>query len=153
MLIAYRECQGAFLTPRHSKILPKWWTDRHVNRKSNKLDAVLKDLIRQEFDRKAQGKSQSRSAMALSLSDLDTLTPQVLQQTSDTLRGFLFAGHDTTSILMQWAFYELGRRPSSLQALRDELDEVFGTDPHPAAVREKILAPGGEKLMTRLPCE
>lgn len=153
MLIAYRECQGAFLTPRQHWILPKWWMDRHVNRKSAKLDAVLKGLIREEFNRKVQGQSRGRSAMALSLSDVDVLTPQILQQTSDTLRGFLFAGHDTTSILMQWAFYELGRRPSALQALREELDEVFGTDPSPAAVREKILAPGGEKLMTRLPCK
>lgn len=153
MLIAYRECQVAFLTPRHSKIYPKWWMDRHVNRKSAKLDQVLKGLIRDEFNRKSQGLSTGRSAMALSLADVDVLTPAILQQTSDTLRGFLFAGHDTTSILMQWAFYELGRRPAALQALRDELDEVFGPDPTFAAVKEKIVAPGGEKLMTRLPCK
>lgn len=127
--------------------------DRHVNRKSARLDAVLKGLIRDEFARKVAGAVTGRSAMALSLADVDTLTPQILQQTSDTLRGFLFAGHDTTSILMQWAFYELGRRPSALRALRAELDDVFGPDPHPAAVRDKILAPGGEKLMTRLPCK
>lgn len=126
--------------------------DRHVNAKSKKLDSVLKGLIREEFDRKVQGASKSRSAMALSLQDVEVLTPQILQQTSDTLRGFLFAGHDTTSILMQWAYYELGRCPSALKTLRDELDEVFGDDPSPAAVKEKLLAPGGEKLMTRLPC-
>lgn len=126
--------------------------DRHVNAKSKKLDSVLKGLIREEFDRKVQGASKSRSAMALSLQDVEVLTPQILQQTSDTLRGFLFAGHDTTSILMQWAYYELGRCPSALKTLREELDEVFGDDPHPSAVVEKLLAPGGEKLMTRLPC-
>lgn len=126
--------------------------DRHVNAKSKKLDSVLKGLIREEFDRKVQGASKSRSAMALSLQDVEVLTPQILQQTSDTLRGFLFAGHDTTSILMQWAYYELGRCPSALKTLRDELDEVFGDDPRPSAVKEKLLAPGGEKLMTRLPC-
>lgn len=152
VLIAYRECQAAFLTPRFSKVYPKWWMDRHVNAKSKKLDSVLKGLIREEFERKVQGASKSRSAMALSLQDVEVLTPQILQQTSDTLRGFLFAGHDTTSILMQWAYYELGRCPSALKTLRDELDEVFGDDPSPAAVKEKLLAPGGEKLMTRLPC-
>ncbi|CAN8095101.1 unnamed protein product [Discula destructiva] len=151
VLIAYRECQGAFLTPRFSKVYPKWWMDRHVNAKSKKLDSVLKNLIREEFDRKIQGATKSRSAMALSLQHVEDLTPQILQQTSDTLRGFLFAGHDTTSILMQWAFYELGRCPHALRTLRDELDGVFGDDPHPAAVRDKLLAPGGEKLLTRLP--
>lgn len=89
--------------------------------------------------------------MTLSLQDVETLTPQILQQTSDTLRGFLFAGHDTTSILMQWAYYELLRCPRALKALQDELDEVFDSDPNPSAVTEKLLAPGGEKLMTRLP--
>lgn len=153
VLTSYRECQQAFLTRKHSKILPKWWMDRDLNVRSKKLDRVLKDLIQEEFRKKTRSESTSRSAMALSLQDVETLTPQILQQTSDTLRGFLFAGHDTTSILMQWAFYELLRCPRSLEALRDELDEVFGPDPHPSAVREKLLTAGGEKLMTRLPCE
>lgn len=153
VLTSYRECQQEFLHRKHSKILPKWWTDRELNARSKRLDRVLKDLIQEEFRQKARGESTSRSAMALSLHDVETLTPQILQQTSDTLRGFLFAGHDTTSILMQWAFYELMRCPRALATLRDELDEVFGSDPHPSAVRERLLTPGGEKLMTRLPCE
>lgn len=152
-MTSYRECQQAFLTRKHSTILPKWWTDRELNARSKKLDSVLKDLIREEFRKKAKGESTSRCAMALSLQDVQDLTPQILQQTSDTLRGFLFAGHDTTSILMQWAFYELTRCPRALKTLRSELDEVFGSDPHPSTVRERLLIPGGEKLMTRLPCE
>lgn len=89
---------------------------------------------------------------ALSLQGIDKLTPQILQQTSDTIRGFLFAGHDTTSILMQWAFYELSRRPASQKALRDELDEVLGPDPSPSAVSDKLLGPDAGKLVARLTC-
>lgn len=152
VLVAYRECQAKFFALRFSGILPQWWRDRHVNAASKKLDGVLKALIREEFRRKTLGASTSRSAMALSLQDVEDLTPQILQGTSDTLRGFLFAGHDTTSILMQWAYYELGRCPRAMKTLREELDGVFGEDPRYEAVREKISSPGGEKLMTRLPC-
>ncbi|KAK2602743.1 hypothetical protein N8I77_009251 [Diaporthe amygdali] len=151
VLTAYRECQLAFITARPSKLpLPKWWVGRHIRRLSNKLDDVLKDVIRQGYSRVLAGDVNSRSVMALSLQGIDKLTPQILQQTSDTIRGFLFAGHDTTSILMQWAFYELSRRPVSQKALRDELDEVLGPDPSPSAVSDKLLGPDAGMLVARL---
>ncbi|KAG8412485.1 hypothetical protein J3459_015949 [Metarhizium acridum] len=67
-----------------------------------------------------------------------------------TPMGFLFAGHDTTSTLMSWAFYELSRTPHALRAVRAELDDLFGTDPDPAAVRATLLAPGGKSCLHRM---
>lgn len=64
VLTAYRECQLAFITARPSKLpLPKWWVGRHIRRLSNKLDDVLKDVIRQGYSRVLAGDVNSRSVM------------------------------------------------------------------------------------------
>ncbi|RAH81452.1 cytochrome P450 monooxygenase, partial [Aspergillus japonicus CBS 114.51] len=92
--------------------------------------------------------SSSRSVLALSLHDTDHLTPQTIRETADQLKSFLFAGHDTTSILLQWTFYELSRTPRVLKAVRRELDAIFGkeTAASPTKVAEMLRARGDEYL-------
>lgn len=115
-------------------------------RLANRLDKILKSIVQHEYAAQASSSSSSssltsRSVLALSLNGITALTPDLLQQTSDNLRVFLFAGHDTTSILMQWALYELSRSPTQRAALIAELDAVFGADDiSPAAIRTKLLA-------------
>jgi cytochrome P450 len=46
----------------------------------------------------------------------------------DALVPVMFAGHQTTSIALSWALYELGRHPAVLARLREELD-ALGADP------------------------
>ncbi|KAF2723236.1 cytochrome P450 [Polychaeton citri CBS 116435] len=41
---------------------------------------------------------------------------------------FIFAGHDTTSATICYAYYYLSKNPHSLAKMREELDEVFGKD-------------------------
>ncbi|KAF1960467.1 cytochrome P450 52A11 [Byssothecium circinans] len=126
--------------------------EREIRYLDKKLDRILKEKIKEQHkELLAGGNTASRSVAALSLHGIDKLTPAILQQTSDTLRGFLFAGHDTTSILLQWCFYELHRRPASAKDLKDELDNVFGTDTNPKAVIEQLRAPEAGKLLARLP--
>ena len=43
------------------------------------------------------------------------------------IRTFIFAGHDTTSSVISYAFYLLSKNPSCLAKLRKEHDEVLGT--------------------------
>jgi retinoid hydroxylase len=43
--------------------------------------------------------------------------------------GFLFAAHETTSSLMNWLIFELGNRPEWRQKLRDEQQQVLGSEP------------------------
>ncbi|GIK05317.1 hypothetical protein Aspvir_009423 [Aspergillus viridinutans] len=120
---------------------------------ARRLDAIIKNHIKRKFAdlREAStNKKKSRSVLALSLQDIEQLDALVLDQTCDQLKTFLFAGHDTTSILLQWAFYELSRTPRVLESIRRELDNVFGPDPSPAAVRDKLLAPNGGELLTKL---
>ncbi len=62
----------------------------------------------------------------------------------------MFAGHDTTSILLAWSVYEVFRTPRVLAALRAELDAIFGGDPDPTAIRDKLLSADGEDLIKRM---
>lgn len=107
----------------------------HRRNVTQRLEALLKDRIQRKFTEKTQSAEKagkkSRSILSLSLQDIDQLTPQVLDQTCDQLKTFLFAGHDTTSILLQWSLYELSRTPRALNAIRTELDQIFGSDPSP----------------------
>lgn len=129
--------------------------ERDIRSKDKKLDSILKAEIKRQHRSLLSGstdtKTKNRSVATLSLHGVDELTPQILQQTSDTLRGFLFAGHDTTSILLQWAFYELHIHPSAAQALKRELDSVFGTQPHPSAVANALREQDAGGLLNRLP--
>lgn len=138
-----------------------WRKDRRRAQLARQIEGLMKTIVRNEYARVAAPSAASaaaagdgrgsRSVLALSLQGTEELTPDLLQQTSDNLRVFMFAGHDTTSILMQWALYELTRAPRQRRALIGELDELFGADPDPEAVGARLLAPGGAELLNQMP--
>jgi len=126
--------------------LPWWLTPKKVWRRSglaSQVCAVLSQLVRAkhaELQTEKASSKPARSVLSLSLKDVDVLTPKAVDETVDQLRTFLFAGHDTTSILISWALYELSRTPRALAAVRAELDTVLGADAtDPPAVRARIL--------------
>ncbi|KAL0939601.1 cytochrome p450 [Colletotrichum truncatum] len=155
VLTTYRALSHAYIKRQEGKHwLRTYFTEneRTIRRLDKELDTILKEeIVRQHKAFKAGDVTASRSVAALSLHGIDQLTPEILQQTSDTCRGFLFAGHDTTSILLQWCFYELHRRPASALALKEELDEVFGSDPNPKSVIDQLSGHEAGKLLARLP--
>ncbi|KAI1208156.1 cytochrome P450 [Annulohypoxylon truncatum] len=134
--------------------LPWWivpWTTMKRNQLARRIDVLIKDMIQQKYTQlkeEAEG-NRSRSIVALSFQDTEALTPQLLSETSDQVRSFLFAGHDTNTSMLQWAFYELSRTPRALKAVRDELDEVLGPQTDPRTICT-TLAQEGEHLMSRM---
>lgn len=115
---------------------------------SIQADAAIKRCIKEKFgeikDAQSSNKrsSKDRSVLALALKDVDVLTSDNLQSCADQVKTFLFAGHDTTSILLQWLFYALSIHPKCLDAIRAEHDAVFGDrDP-----REVFLSKPDETL-------
>jgi cytochrome P450 len=138
--------------------LPWWMYPRREWRRyrlGNQVDRHLEAMIRakhaeQQQQQQQAGKAKPRDILSLSLQGSEQLTPSLLVETRDQIKTFLFAGHDTTGILLAWLFYELSRSPRVLKAVRDELDELFGPDSDPAAVREKLLGPNGEELIHRM---
>ena len=130
-----------------------WWCTPLQELKRYRLASWAKQHLRtMVHQRHSEGRrgNASRSILSMSLQDIETLTPAIVDVTCDQLTSFLFAGHDTTSTLMSWAFYELSRTPHALRAVRSELDHLFGPDSSPQAVRARLLAPGGEELIHRM---
>lgn len=145
------------------KLQPPWWLKPlvHLRRRrlGGKISRSLRHIVRRNFEElrsEDQGKAShdtARTILALSLEEIESLTPQLLEETCDQLKTFLFAGHDTTSTTVVWSIYELIRTPHALKAVRDELDALFGPGTGArgsASVQEKLLAPGGGDLIHRM---
>lgn len=133
------------------------WVTRYRRHVVRKLDLLIKEHIRQTHAERTEQSTagykpdtRSRSVLSLSLCDIGELTPDILDQICDQLKTFLFAGHDTTSVLLQWAFYELSRTPRALNAIRRELDEIFGSGQTPEKVQGMLLSGHGEALLSRM---
>ncbi|KAJ8122726.1 hypothetical protein ONZ43_g1147 [Nemania bipapillata] len=126
----------------------KEWRRRQL---ANRVRKRLTSIVQHAYGNRKHQSVKSRSILSLSLEDnTSTIPDRVINEACDQLSTFLFAGHDTTSILLSWMFYELGRTPHAMQALRDELDNIFGPDPSPYIVRDKLLSDGGQELLNRM---
>ncbi|KAI0107469.1 cytochrome P450 [Nemania sp. FL0031] len=141
-----------------------WWVVPLTTLKRYRLAKRIDVLIRQEIQQKyTEAKIQqeytevkenakskrSRSILALSFQDTRSLTPQLLLETSHQVRTFLFAGHDTNTSMLEWAFYELSRTPRALKAVRQELDELLGPNPDPRAICATFIEKG-ENIFPRM---
>jgi len=118
---------------------------------ARQIDGIIKPIVRQKHAELKRSSTKGRTVLDLSLQGIDDLTEDYVSQACDQIKTFLFAGHDTTAILLSWTFYELSRSPRVLKTVRDELDDLFGPDPDPESVVAKLLAPGGEELVGRMP--
>lgn len=151
---AFQAMTKTFLDPSPPGFARFFLRQRFIRwRLRQRMETVLRRYIIDchEKQNQAQGSiGQSRSVLSLSLEGLETLDESLISMISDQMKTFLFAGHDTTSIALQWAMYELARTPRALAAIRAELDEIFGPDTNPATVRDQLLGPSREELYARL---
>ncbi|KAI8954549.1 cytochrome P450 [Xylaria longipes] len=132
-----------------------WWliprTEMKRRRLGRRIDILVKAIIHQKsVERKLATSDKSRSILALSLGDTESLSPKLVDVTCDQLKTFLLAGHDTTSVTLAWVFYELSLNPSALATVRAELDRLLGTDTSPEAVRTRLLSPDGAALVQKM---
>ncbi|EDU41848.1 cytochrome P450 52A12 [Pyrenophora tritici-repentis Pt-1C-BFP] len=110
-------------------------------------DAIKKCVLDKYAEVKANDSLEHKatkdlSVLALALRDVEEMTPHILQSTADQVKTFLFAGHDTTSILLQRLFYALSIHPHCLAKIRAEHDAIFGdADP-----RQVFLAQADETM-------
>ncbi|RYP79567.1 hypothetical protein DL770_006613 [Monosporascus sp. CRB-9-2] len=150
----YSELLGAYTDDKAD--LP-WWliprTEMKRRRLGKRIDVLIKGIIcRKHTEQQIQagGDGKSRSILSLSLQDTKTLTPELIDVTCDQLKTFLLAGHDTTSAMLAYCFYELSRTPRVLNAVRDELNRLLGTEEDPEVVRSRLLSPDGPNLINRM---
>ena len=66
------------------------------------------------------------------------LDPEFKEAAISNVKTMLFAGHDTTSSTICYAYYYLSKAPGALAQIQKEHDEVFGADP--SKVAERIIA-------------
>ncbi|KAK3391185.1 putative bifunctional P-450:NADPH-P450 reductase [Podospora didyma] len=101
------------------KTTNKYWNDIKILRET--AEAVLKSRKEHPSDRK--------DLMTAMLDGVDPKTGQKLSDASiiDNLITFLIAGHETTSGLLSFAFYQLLKRPEAYRRAQKEVDDVVGT--------------------------
>lgn len=126
-----------------------WWRRRQATKTLNR---AVTALIHNNFERAKEAQrlgkksTKGRSVLALSLQDTEKLDPQTTEVVAHQIQSFLFAGHDTTAIVLAWTFYELERHPKIAAKLRAELDTVLGRDASPDAVIATLRDQGDDAI-------
>lgn len=155
-------CTNCFLAYLDDKLQLPWWLMPRVHFRrrqlGNRISEQLRSIVQRNFDKMrrealpAEPQNKSRSVLALSLQGIESLTPEIMEETCDQLKTFLFAGHDSTSSTISWSIYELFRTPHALKAVRDELDRLFGSrdDQNMATARKRLLARGGDEIVHQM---
>jgi cytochrome P450 len=91
---------------------------RRVRRNVRRLDRVVEHVV---ADRRAHGDAGDMVSMLLAVRDEETGAPMPATQVRDEVLTLLLAGHETTAVLLSWAWFELARTPSARAALDAEL--------------------------------
>jgi cytochrome P450 len=125
-----------------------WWNQRKLD---NLLGAEIdkKVAARQAETKTAPTEKKDRKRSIVDLA-LDAYEKEAAQQQSgqmgssfrnmaiDSIKTFIFAGHDTTSATISYTMYLLHLHPPVWKTLVAELDEVFGKDVSTADMAEQI---------------
>jgi cytochrome P450 len=112
---------------------PMAWFQKYLA--SKQLEKSVIDVIYEKWnaahqekeEKGAKSKDLDKSVLSLALRDMPVLDSKMAYAASSQLRAFLFAGHDTTSTLLQWAIYSLSINDAAQKEFLAELDRVFGT--------------------------
>ncbi|KAL7623677.1 hypothetical protein AAE478_005229 [Parahypoxylon ruwenzoriense] len=127
------EAMGDFLTEsgnRPNRTMPSWFYRNEDAKYSKDIESLRKtaDDVLQERKRNPSDRKDLLSAM---LRGVDTKTGEHMSDTSitDNLITFLIAGHETTSGLLSFAFYEMLKHPEAYRKAQQEVDTVIGKGP------------------------
>ena len=94
-----------------------------AKQKLNEIDKVLYKII--EKRKVHQIESFNLIALLLNAVDADTGEKMTDKQLRDELITFYFAGHETTTFGLSWAFYELVQQPDVVEKIRVEVKSVM----------------------------
>ncbi|GKT78545.1 bifunctional P-450:NADPH-P450 reductase [Colletotrichum tofieldiae] len=89
---------------------------------------TLRSTAREVLESRKAGKSDRRDLLTAMLEGVDSKTGKKMTDESimDNLITFLIAGHETTSGLLSFAFYQLLKHPEAYQKAQQEVDGVVG---------------------------
>lgn len=138
-VLAERHFRFKSLASLPSLLNPFWHLEYH--RCHQKLRDILFPYIQRQLQAgPAERKESTRPKTVVDLALKEVLETEgaaspskdFMEDVLGLTKQFIFAGHDTTAIVVSFAFHFLGRNPGALQKLRDEHDAVFGNDPRRA---------------------
>jgi retinoid hydroxylase len=93
-----------------------------------KIVKYIRQVIRERIDRNDPANALDVLGLLMNTVDEDGNKFTETQIVNQAIL-FLFAGHETTSSLMDWVLFELGNRPEWRQKLRAEHQQVVGNEP------------------------
>lgn len=132
-----------------------WWNYRQLDQAINdELDAKI---LRRADEMSENGRTKKKSSIDLALSAFEKeqamgnatgekihriespsqLPASLRKDLNQSIKTFIFAGHDTSSSVISWIFYMLHRYPKAHAKVCAELDTIFGEN---ANIAEKIRA-------------
>ncbi|KAK4235289.1 cytochrome P450 [Achaetomium macrosporum] len=104
---------------------------RQANRKYWEDIELMRQTAQGVLDSRKKHPSSRKDLLSAMLDGVDPKTGQKLSDSSiiDNLITFLIAGHETTSGLLSFAFYQLLKHPEAYRKAQDEVDNVVGRGP------------------------
>lgn len=132
---------GDFLTESGAKTqrppLPAWFYRTQEAKFWSDIEVLRKTAQEVLDERKAGEGSDRKDLLAAMLKGADPRSGVTMTDQSiiDNLITFLIAGHETTSGLLSFAFYELLKNPAEYRKAQQEVDSVVGKDPIKASLR------------------
>lgn len=128
------EAMGDFLKESGARSLRPTLTSvlyHQANRKYWEDIQVLRDTAQGVLDSRKKHPTGRKDLLSAMLDGVDSKTGQKLSDDSiiDNLITFLIAGHETTSGLLSFAFYQLIKHPEEYKKAQDEVDSVIGDGP------------------------
>ncbi|KAI1106415.1 cytochrome P450 [Jackrogersella minutella] len=127
------EAMGDFLVEsgnRANRTMPSWFY-RNEDAKYFKDIEILRKTSNDVLQERKSNLSDRKDLLGAMLSGVDSKTGQHMSDASitDNLITFLVAGHETTSGLLSFAFYELLKNPEAYRKAQEEVDTVVGKGP------------------------
>ena len=114
-----------------------------------KMNRIIGRLLEQRFaTRSERGKTKCIVDLALEAylkehkgdagASATRLDPEFKTAAISNMKVFLFAGHDTTSSAIAYSYYYLSKYPICLERIRQEHNDVFGSNSSPNAIAEAL---------------
>lgn len=117
-----------------SKVLDQRFATRHEREKRKSvIDLALETYVKEQKN--------------ASVNQAKSLDPTFKRIAVNQIKMFVFAGHDTTSATICYAYHLLSKSPEALAKIRAEHDAIFGKSVDEAG--EKIC--GSPHLLNQLP--
>lgn len=111
-------------------IIRSAWFPSKLNRDFRQTLREFHAFIQQMIDRTRRGEGQGGLLAALCSPDPAGDVPLLSdEEIRDEVLGMIIGGHETSSVALTWAWYELSRHPAIEKRLHDEIDTVLGNDP------------------------